>query len=398
MKTIVFINFPVTGHINPQYELCKELAKRDVKLIYFTAEKYKHKYDNIENLIVETYPKEFMDYYTELENNQELSEKFMALSFVFYTLTEHIIDFMIERVGVLKPDLIISDTLAIWGKISARHYNIPYSLFFSSYMGDTKFLLHNPALLIGIIRSVIFDFNYIYRAMKIRRKIENKYGKVTDSLTQIMSHQGKFSMVYTSRSFHPCGGDYGDNIHFIKPSIFNENPIMTKKDSIFISVGTISYSKSFWDVCLEATQHLKYRIVISFGDNRNNSIDRSKMRKNVEVYDNLSLEKFRSELERSVLFITHGGFNSISDSVVAETKMLVCPVTTENLNNGKVIERYGCGKVLKTNKLTAIKLRKDIDNILAIDCQENLKKQKESFIREKTCQNVVDALIKEYKL
>ena len=58
------------------------------------------------------------------------------------------------------------------------------------------------------------------------------------------------------------------------------------------------------------------------------------MRKNVEVYDNLSLEKFHSELERSILFITHGGFNSISDSVVAETKMLVCPVTTENLNNG----------------------------------------------------------------
>ena len=38
MKTIMFINFPVTGHINPQYELCKELAKRDVKLIYFTAD------------------------------------------------------------------------------------------------------------------------------------------------------------------------------------------------------------------------------------------------------------------------------------------------------------------------------------------------------------------------
>ena len=63
-----------------------------------------------------------------------------------------------------------------------------------------------------------------------------------------------------------------------------------------------------------------------------------------------------------------------------------------------VIEKYGCGKVLKTNKLTATKLRKEIDNILAIDCQENLKKQKESFIREKTCQNVVDELFREYKL
>ena len=217
-------------------------------------------------------------------------------------------------------------------------------------------------------------------------------------MPEIMSDQGQFSMVYTSRKFHPGGEEYGENVHFIRPAVYNEMPVNKKRDTIFISVGTISYSENFWDVCAEATKDLGYRIVMTFGNNKKNKVKEENLHSNIELYDNLTLDRFREELERSEVFITHGGFNSISDAIVAETKMLVCPVTTENRNNGKIIENYGCGRLFPGKKVTAAQIKSELQKLIAKDCREALKEQKESFIKEKTCKDAVNALNQKFEL
>lgn len=398
MKTVLFINFPVSGHVNPQRALCGELASRDIRLIYMTADRYKDRYEKIDNLEILTYPQEFMDYYDELEKQSELSIKFMALCYVFYTLTEHVLEFTMKKVGEIQPDFIICDTLAEWGKIAARYYNIPHAFFFSSLMGDRTFMKNSPVMLMGMLKSAVFDSKYLFEQRKIRKRIESRYGKVVDPMPEIMSDQGQFSMVYTSRKFHPGGEEYGENVHFIRPAVYNEMPVNKKRDTIFISVGTISYSENFWDVCAEATKDLGYRIVMTFGNNKKNKVKEENLHSNIELYDNLTLNRFREELERSEVFITHGGFNSISDAIVAETKMLVCPVTTENRNNGKIIENYGCGRLFPGKKVTAAQIKSELQKLIAKDCRDALKEQKESFIKEKTCKDAVNALNQKFEL
>ena len=50
------------------------------------------------------------------EKQSELSIKFMALCYVFYTLTEHVLEFTMKKVEEIQPDFVICDTLAEWGQ------------------------------------------------------------------------------------------------------------------------------------------------------------------------------------------------------------------------------------------------------------------------------------------
>lgn len=399
MKTVVFINFPVSGHVNPQYSLCEELAKKNVRLIYFTAECYSNKYESIPNIEIIKYPKEFMDYYSELSNDIKLHEKMMALMYVFNTFTERILPFTVSKLKEIKPDLIICDSLAVWGKSAARYLDIPYCIFFSSFMGDPIIMKKTPLFTFNLIKSGIVDFKYVVNFMKIKKRIEKKYGNVCDPMPKIMHHQGKFTIVATSKKFHPGGDLYPKNVNFVRPDVFNDKKITQKKDTIFISVGTISFSSTFWDICLEATKNLNYRVVLSFGNNKNNKISSKNIRDNVFIYDNLSHEDFRRELERSELFITHGGFNSITDGIVAETKLLVCPITSEQAGNGQILERYGCGKLFNEKNITPEKLEKEIKQLLNNKKMKNrLRYYKQSFINEQTYSEIVDKMNKEFNL
>lgn len=398
-KKVIFINFPVSGHINPQYELCKELAKQDIDFIYYTAERYLDKYKSIDNLEVKLYPKEFMDYYDMLSDNIEYHKKIMAIMYVFNTLTEKILPYMQQEIDKENPDLIICDSLALWGKIIARHNKIPYMLFFTSFMGDSKTIKSTPGFRKQLLKAAITDFKFIYKFLNIQKRIEKIYGKNSENITKVMDHQGKFTVVATSREFHPGGKCLPANIKFIKPYMYRETRVNKDKDTIFVSMGTISFSKSFWDKCIEATVGLGYRVVISFGGNKKNKVNIKDIPDNVEIYENLPLDAFREELERSEIIITHGGFNSITDSIVAETKVLVCPVTNEQKGNGAILEEYGCGILYPEKEFNIETLRTSIKQLIDNkEMRNNIIFYKNTFINSKSCNEIIKDMNKEFNI
>ena len=121
----------------------------------------------------------------------------------------------------------------------------------------------------------------------------------------------------------------------------------------------------------------------------------------VTVYENLSLEEYRKVLKRSVLFISHGGFNSISDSILYETPLIICPGHAEQASNGRVVEADGCGKLFMANTEAFQK-----DNLKALILQvieddtmkKNLSKYRKSFLESPGFQKVVDELDQEFQL
>lgn len=399
MKKIVFINFPVSGHVNPQINLCRELAEKDVKLIYYTFESYFHKFEGIDNIELRKYPDSFYKYYNELAADDSLHNKFIAFFYVFYTLTENILPFMMEDVKKENPDLIICDSLAIWGKVVARALNIPLSFFFSSFMGDTIALKNSPAFAMGILKSAIFDFKYVLKYNAIKKRIEKQYGKVADGAKDIMAHKGKFSVVTTSREFQPGGHLYPSNVKFIGPAHVDDSDLTEEKDTIFISLGTIAYSDTYWDICIEAAQNLGYKIVVSFGGNKNNKVSQKNMKDNVSVYDNLSLKEYRNVLKKSVLFISHGGFNSISDSILYMTPLIICPLSAEQSSNGKIVEQLGCGVHYNYNEIEVNKLRNKINEVLSNEKRRSgLEKYRKSFINSMGYKKAAVELLKEHNM
>lgn len=399
MKKILFFNFPVSGHVNPQINLCKELAKKDVQLTYYTFERYFPKFKDIENIELKKYPDEFNAYYDELASDSSLHHKFVAFFYVFYTLTENILPFVMNEAETKQPDLIICDTLAIWGKIVARVHEVPMALFFSSFIGDTIALKNSPAFAMSLIKSFVFHFPYFIKFNKIKKRIEKKYGKVTDGPQDIMNPKGQFSIVTTSKAFQPGGEKYHDNVRFIGPAHVEDSDLPEKKDTIFISLGTIAFSDTYWDICIKAAKDLGYNVVVSFGGNTNNQVSSDLIGDNVMVYDNLNLKEYREVLKKSVLFISHGGFNSISDSILYMTPLIVCPLSAEQYSNGKIIEERDCGIVYPNKKLEVGLLKsKIIEVINNRKGKEGLLKYRESFIQSMGYKKVVDELNESFEL
>lgn len=399
MKKIIFINFPVSGHVNPQINLCRELSNKNVKLIYYTFDRYFNKFKDIENIELRKYPDSFYDYYNELAADSSLHHKFLAFFYVFYTLTEKILPFIMKEVSSEKPDLIICDTLAIWGKIAARVHKVPMAFFFSSFIGDSVALKNSPAFAMSLIKSAIFHFPFYFKFSAIKKRIEKKYGKVADGPQDIMNHKGKFSIVTTSKEFQPGGHLYPDNVRFIGPAHIEDSDLPDKKDTIFISLGTIAFSDTYWDICIEAAKDLGYKVVVSFGGNKNNKVSSRNLLDNVKVYGNLNLQEYRDVLKRSVLFISHGGFNSISDSILYMTPLIICPLSAEQYSNGKIIEEHGCGLVYPDKELEVNKLRKKIIEVINDEGnQAGLKKYRQSFLNSMGYKRAVEELLEEFEL
>jgi MGT family glycosyltransferase len=79
-----------------------------------------------------------------------------------------------------------------------------------------------------------------------------------------------------------------------------------------------------------------------------------------ELPENWLLREFLPQvalLERAALAVSHGGNNSVTESLLFGVPMLVLPFSTDQFTGAAAIENAGLGRVLDPNAATADQLR-----------------------------------------
>jgi MGT family glycosyltransferase len=391
----MFISFPAVGHVNVSINLCKELADKNVKLLYYTLEEHFHKFEGYNNIEVRKYPDNFAEYYSEKAKiSGKIIQNLVALLHMLYSFTDMLMPFLIKEVEKEKPDLIMCDPLSIWGKIVARLYNIPLALLFTIFVGAGE-----KKIPPGAIKSMLLNMPTFIQSMMIKKRIDKKYGNLCDNPPDIMDHQGEFTIVTTSKEFHPNGHAIPDNVRFMGPTN-TEHSILPKDNKlIFVSIGTVQSNNALWEACINATKDLGYKVAITLAGNKQNKINMKTIPDHVTIYDNLTPTEYKNMISKSVLFISHGGASSVTDSILGMTPLLVCPGSDETYEMGRLVKYHKCGSFYPYKKIRTDKLREEIIKVLNDDSTKSgLEKMRQFFLNSMGCKKVVEELVKEFNL
>ena len=119
---------------------------------------------------------------------------------------------------------------------------------------------------------------------------------------------------------------------------------------IYISLGTIlNNAISFYKKCIRAFECENVQVIMSIGG----LVSKAKLGK---IPDNFSIHSFVPQLEvleNTDVFITHGGMNSVTESLYYGVPMVVIPFMTDQPLNAKRIEELHLGEKLEYKKITS---------------------------------------------
>lgn len=387
MSKIVFFNIPAHGHTNPTLEVVKELVDRGHQVWYYSY--------NIMSEKIKSAGATFIscdDYNAE----QKLSAKDSVrvgkdLAFSTKLLVDTTLaldDKVCMEMTELKPDLIVADSMALWGKAVALKLGIP---FVSS---TTTFAFNQHSA--KIMKQGIGDlFKMLFSMPKISKQVKRLKGNgypINDILDIIGSDDNTHTIVYTSPLFQPYSATFSEKFAFVGPSIRPATEEVEKKRDklIYISMGTVNNNMMpFYKSCISALKDSEYQVIMSVGS----LVDLKsfgKLPENISVY---SYVDQIAVLEKADVFVSHCGMNSASESLYFEVPLVMLPQTSEQKGVAEQILRLGAG--IMPDKMKGTSVLNAINKILSDNkYKENAKKIAESFKASSGAKGAADKIIK----
>lgn len=344
---IAWFCIPAHGHTNPTLGIVKEMTSAGHEVYYFSFEQFKEKIEKAGASFISC---DGCDFEMEDKGNADKVGKDMAFAAeLLVNSTLALDDKVSEKVKEIKPDLIVSDSVAYWGKLTAMKYNIPYvssTTTFAFNSQSSRYMKQG----IGDLFKMIFTMP---KANKHIKRLQDKGYPVKSIMEIVTNDNDTNTIVYTSKYFQPCAESFSDKYHFIGPSIRPVEKAMEKTadKTVYISMGTVVKNEEIYRSCIEALKGTDYQVIVSCGTNSHNF---GVLPDNIQVYEHVDQ---MAVLSISDVFITHCGMNSASEGLYFEVPLILCPQTpeqgavaarTEELGAGIMLRSYGKDDILKT--------------------------------------------------
>ena len=251
------------------------------------------------------------------------------------------LDDMTSRViEEIRPDVVVSDSVAFWGKLAAMKHGLPYvssttTFAFNRY--SAKYMQESA----WDIAKMLMAMPRINRQLK---RLREKGYPVKSLLDIVQNDNDTNTIVYTSRYFQPCAETFSDRYHFIGPSM---RPITrpvekTSEKTVYISMGTVNQNRQFYRNCINVLAPTGWQVIISMGTNTDHFDD---LPENIQVYESVDQ---MAVLSISDAFITHCGMNSASEGLYYGVPLVLFPQTPEQDAVAKRTEELGAGVRLKS--------------------------------------------------
>lgn len=413
-KKIMILCVPLSGHVNALAGVACELVKREVKVIFYAIDEYRD--------IVTKSGAEFREYPqmpVQMLSKNSIYEEKEHMSFKIWRhsieISYEMIPFLIKTIELEKPDMIINDSFAIYGKYvkhilttycDKKIFNFKKPLF-GTFQNSFVYQKYAYPFIKPTLVNIVSYFNLIFKQIKfswafglniinplsflseidcdinlvgifpeLQPKIENfaleKHQFVgsclneqirsinikNDKLKQILEY---FSPVNPHESAEPF---YEDTISDPKLVYCSLGSVYCK--NLFIFELIISAIRSF---NLNFGEE-KIQLICQVGKDLYHEFQFKKEFDKYNVPDNVMLLDEAPQIEilkRASLFISHGGINSICEAIHFAVPMICLPLESDQNLNAMRADEIGICKRLDHSTLSVVHLKSCIIEVLYND-------------------------------
>lgn len=357
MSKIVFFCIPAHGHTNPTLGVVRELVSRGHQIWYYSYHNMREKIESAGATFVSC---------DDYDLEQKLSPKDTVrvgkdLAFSIKILVDTTLaldDKVCADMERLKPDCIVADSMAVWGKAVAMKLGIP----FVSSTTTFAFNQHSAKIMkqsIGELFKMAFSMPKITRQIK---RLQSKGYPVKSILDIVRSDDNTHTIVYTSPEFQPCSETFSDKYAFVGPLLRPATAEVEKKRNklIYISMGTVNNDMmALYKRCLSALADTDYQVIMSVG-NLVSIEELGVLPENISVFPQVDQI---AVLQQTDVFVSHCGMNSVSESLYFGVPLVLLPQTAEQ--GGVAARVYELGAGIKLDKSDAASILDAINKIFA---------------------------------
>ena len=335
---IAWFCIPAHGHTNPTLGVVRALTDAGHQIFYFSFEMFREKIEQAGAVFI---PCDGYDFEMEAKENADRVGKDKVFATELLVSSTLALDEMTTRmVGEIGPDLIVSDSVAFWGKLVAMKHGLPYvcsttTFAFNRY--SAAYMKESP----WDIARMLFSLPRINKQLK---RLREKGYPVNSLLEIVQNDNDTNTIVYTSKYFQPRSETFSERYHFIGPSIRPiTNPIeKTSEKTVYISMGTVNQNREFYRSCIHALGKTDWQVILSMGTNTEHF---EHLPENVQVYESVDQ---MAVLSIADVFITHCGMNSASEGLYFRVPLVLFPQTPEQGAVAKRVEELGAGVMLRS--------------------------------------------------
>lgn len=352
---IAFLGFPAIGHTYPTLKIVEELVKNNYQVDYYS-------FDFIKEDIKKTGANFIsLDKYINPEDRPDSSSIGIKLEESIKSLVNISLSLEPELNKLIKnsnPNLIIGDSMAIWAKKISTELNIPLIVSISTFAFNQESQTNKGSLkdLFKFLISLISVNRHL-------RRLKKENYNINDLLDIILNDVNYPSIIYTSKLFQPKSEIFPNNFQFCGPMIRDRTNSYKKKKAklIYISFGTVNNNQEelIYELINILEGQTDIEVIISTGKNS----DLFK-RLNQKSYENIIIKEYIDQLavlNEADMFISHGGMNSVSESLYLGIPLLLIPQTEEQKMVSDRVLTLGAGLVVRNKD----ELKKLIDEVLS---------------------------------
>ena len=331
---------PAHGHTNPTLPVVRELSQRGHEVRYYSFAPFRERIEAAGAVYVPC--DEYLPPLTAKEEKRIRRVSTTEMSIKDFETTARMDAMLAREVAAFRPELIVSDAVCFWGKLTAVKYKLPLvcsTTTFAFNQVSSQYLAYSA----GELADMVLGLPRLNRAMRRLRPLGYQ---VKSALDIVQNGNDTDTVVYTSARFQPCAETF-DKTHyrFVGPSVQAAEPVERKgRPLVYVSLGTVINDRpDFYRHCIEAVRGEALELLISCGG----VFDAAQLG---TLPENVTVKAYVNQMEvlaETALFITHCGMNSASEGLYMGVPELLYPLSGEQRAVARRVEELGAGRLLQ---------------------------------------------------